>query len=72
MKNVKKAGEDAKVGIRNKRRDANDKLKALKKDGQISEDEVKKAEDNVQKVTDKFVKEIDTLIAAKEKEIMSV
>ncbi|MFY9277156.1 MAG: ribosome recycling factor, partial [Clostridium sp.] len=45
---------------------------ALKKDGHISEDEVKKAEDNVQKVTDKFVKEIDTIIAAKEKEVMSV
>ena len=59
VKNVKKAGEDAKV-------------KALKKDGHISEDEVKKAEDNVQKVTDKFVKEIDTIIAAKEKEVMSV
>ena len=48
------------------------KIKALKKDGHISEDEVKKAEDNVQKVTDKFVKEIDTIIAAKEKEVMSV
>mgnify|MGYP003588081558 CR=1 FL=1 len=49
-----------------------EKIKALKKDGHISEDEVKKAEDNVQKVTDKFVKEIDTIIAAKEKEVMSV
>ena len=49
-----------------------EKIKALKKDGHISEDEVKKAEDNVQKVTDKFVKEIDTIIAAKEKEVMSI
>ena len=57
VKNVKKAGEDAKVAIRSIRRDANEKIKALKKDGHISEDEVKKAEDNVQKVTDKFVKE---------------
>ena len=72
VKNVKKAGEDAKVAIRSIRRDANEKIKALKKDGHISEDEVKKAEDNVQKVTDKFVKEIDTIIAAKEKEVMSV
>ena len=72
VKNVKKAGEDAKVALRSIRRDANAKIKALKKDGHISEDEVKKAEENVQKVTDKFVKEIDTVIAAKEKEVMSV
>ena len=72
VKNVKKAGEDAKVALRSIRRDANEKIKALKKDGHISEDEVKKAEENVQKVTDKFVKEIDTVIAAKEKEVMSV
>ena len=72
VKNVKKAGEDAKVALRSIRRDANEKIKALKKDGHISEDEVKKAEENVQKVTDKFVKEIDTIIAAKEKEVMSV
>ena len=52
VKNVKKAGEDAKVALRSIRRDANEKIKALKKDGHISEDEVKKAEDNVQKVTD--------------------
>ena len=72
VKNVKKAGEDTKVAIRAIRRDANDKIKALKKDGDISEDEMKKAEDDVQKITDNFVKEIDTIIAAKEKEIMSV
>lgn len=72
VKNVKKAGEDTKVAIRAIRRDANDKIKALKKDGDISEDEVKKAEDDVQKITDSFVKEIDTIIAAKEKEIMSI
>ncbi|MDY6012913.1 ribosome recycling factor [Clostridium sp.] len=72
VKNVKKAGEDSKVALRSIRRDANDKIKALKKDGELSEDEVKKAEDNIQKVTDKFVKEIDKLIEAKEKEIMSI
>lgn len=72
VKNVKKAGEDTKVAIRAIRRDANDKIKALKKDGDISEDEVKKAEDDVQKITDSFVKEVDTIIAAKEKEIMSI
>lgn len=72
VKNVKKAGEDAKVAIRSIRRDANEKIKSLKKDGNISEDEVKKAEDSVQKTTDQYVKEIDALIVAKEKEIMSI
>ena len=72
VKNVKKLGEDAKVAIRSIRRDANEKIKALKKDGHISEDEVKKGEDAVQKKTDQFVKEIDSLIVAKEKEIMSI
>lgn len=72
VKNVKKTGEDAKVAIRSIRRDANDKLKALKKDLDISEDELKKAEDDVQKETDSFVKKIDEIIVAKEKEIMSI
>ena len=72
VKNVKKLGEDAKVALRSIRRDANEKIKALKKDGHISEDEVKKGEDAVQKKTDQYVKEIDSLIVAKEKEIMSI
>lgn len=72
VKNVKKAGEDAKIALRSIRRDSNDKIKALKKDGELTEDEMKKAEDNIQKSTDKFVKEIDKLIEAKEKEIMSI
>ena len=72
VKVAKKYSEDSKVALRSIRRDANDKIKALKKDGELSEDEVKKAEDNIQKVTDKFVKEIDKLIEAKEKEIMSI
>ena len=72
VKTVKKLGEDAKVAIRSIRRDANEKIKALKKDGHISEDEVKKGEDAVQKKTDQYVKEIDSLIVAKEKEIMSI
>lgn len=72
VKNVKKTGEDAKVAIRSIRRDANDKIKNLKKNDDISEDEVKRGEDDVQKVTDSFVKEIDSVIAAKEKEIMSI
>ncbi|MDU3722378.1 MAG: ribosome recycling factor [Clostridium celatum] len=72
VKNVKKIGEDAKVAIRSIRRDANEKIKSLKKDGHISEDEVKKGEESVQKKTDQYVKEIDTLVVAKEKEIMSI
>lgn len=72
VKNVKKTGEDSKVAIRSIRKDANDKIKALKKDSSISEDEAKKAEDDVQKITDNFVKEIDKIVAVKEKEIMSV
>ena len=72
VKNVKKTGEDAKVAIRSIRRDANDKIKNLKKSDDISEDEVKRGEDDVQKVTDSHIKEIDTIIAAKEKEIMSI
>ena len=72
VKNVKKVGEDAKVAIRSIRRDANEKIKNLKKDGHISEDELKKAEESVQKKTDQYIKEIDSLIVAKEKEIMSI
>lgn len=72
VKNVKSVGEEAKIAIRSIRRDANEKIKSLKKDGHISDDEVKKAEENVQKKTDLFVKEVDGIIVAKEKEIMSI
>lgn len=72
VKNVKKVGEEAKVAIRSIRRDANEKIKALKKDSEISEDDVKKGEDEIQKITDANVKKIDTIIEAKEKEIMSI
>lgn len=71
-KQAKKAAEEFKVRLRNERRDANDKLKKLEKDGEMTEDELKKAQDNVQKMTDKYVKEIDTLLDAKEKDIMAV
>ncbi|MBB6622971.1 ribosome recycling factor [Clostridium gasigenes] len=71
VKKVKKAGEDSKVALRSIRRDANEKIKALKKDG-LSEDEIKDGEDKIQKVTDAVVKEIDALILAKEKEVMSI
>jgi len=72
VKTVKKMGEDSKVSIRTIRRDALDFAKNLKKNNEISEDELKGEEDNVQKITDKFVAEIDSIIAAKEKEIMQV
>ncbi len=72
VKNVKKIGEEAKVAVRSIRRDANEKVKALKKDGDISEDEIKKAEENIQKKTDSYIKEIDTIITLKEKEIMAI
>ena len=72
VKTVKKYGEETKVAVRSVRRDANDKVKALKKNSEISEDEEKKAEDDMQKITDGHVKEIDKIVEAKEKEIMSI
>ena len=72
VKTVKKMGEDSKVTIRSIRRDAIDFAKNLKKNNEISEDELKDEEDNVQKITDKLVDEIDNIIASKEKEIMQV
>jgi len=72
VKNVKKAGEESKVAVRSIRRDANDKVKALKKDNSITEDEVKKAEEDIQKKTDSFIKEIEKLVEVKEKEVMTV
>ncbi|NLL30564.1 MAG: ribosome recycling factor [Clostridiales bacterium] len=72
VKAVKKTGEESKIAIRAIRKEANDKIKALKKDGEISEDELKSAEEKVQKITDSFVKEIDGIVLSKEKEIMSI
>lgn len=72
VKNVKKLGEDSKIVIRNIRRDAIDFAKNLKKNNEISEDELSSEEDNVQKITDKFVSEIDNIISAKEKEVMQI
>ena len=71
-KDVKKKAEDAKVAVRNIRRDGNDTLKKLGKTSEVSEDEVKQLEDQLQKLTDKYVKEIDVLMEAKTKEIMTV
>ncbi|KND56166.1 Ribosome recycling factor [Candidatus Paraburkholderia kirkii] len=69
---VKSEGEAAKVAVRNLRRDANDQLKKLVKDKEISEDDERRASDEVQKLTDKFVAEIDKLVQTKESEIMTV
>ncbi|AKS67298.1 ribosome recycling factor [Staphylococcus schleiferi] len=72
VKDVKKTGENAKVSVRNIRRDANDHLKRQQKDGEISEDELRNGSDEVQKITDSSIKDIDQLVADKEKDIMSV
>ncbi len=69
---VHKGAEDSRVAIRNLRRDANEALKKAEKDKTASEDEVKKAQEDIQKLTDKYIKEIDQVMAAKEKEIMEV
>ena len=71
-KQVAKMGEDAKVALRNIRRDANDKIKAMKKNSELTEDEAKTGDKNVQDLTDKFVKEVDALTAAKTKEVMEI
>lgn len=72
VKDVKKLGEDAKVAIRNTRRDQNDKVKKAEKDKVVSEDESKKIQEEIQKVTDNFIKEVDKIVEAKEKEVMTV
>jgi ribosome recycling factor len=69
---VRHAGEDAKVAVRNLRRDANEHLKKLLKDKQVPEDEERRAQDEVQKMTDRTIAEIDKLIHGKEQEIMAV
>jgi ribosome recycling factor len=71
VKMTKKYGEEAKVAIRNIRRDANDEIKKLEKSS-ISEDESRRYQDDIQKATDKYIAEIDKVLAAKEKEIMEV
>lgn len=70
VKKVKKEAEEARVAVRNVRRDINDKLKKLEKDA--SEDEVKRAQDEVQKMTDKFIKDIERVLETKESEITEV
>lgn len=69
---IKKMGEDTKVAVRNLRRDANDKVKKLEKEGDFTEDDTKETLDDIQKAVDKAVKDIDAIVADKEKEIMEV
>ena len=71
-KDVKKKGENAKVAVRNIRRDANDKLKKMGKNSDVSEDEIKDLEKEVQKVTDQYIKKVDDAVDEKTKEIMTV
>lgn len=72
VKDVKKLGEDSKVAIRNIRRDMTDDLKKIEKDEKLPEDDVKGYQDDIQKQTDKYVGIIDSLVADKEKEVMTV
>jgi len=70
IKQVRAEGEEAKVAIRNLRRDANNHIKDLHKQKQVSEDEVRRGEDSIQKLTDKQIQEVDKLLAQKEKELI--
>jgi len=72
VKVVKKEAEDAKVAVRNIRREINDELKRLEKEKHVSEDEIKKEHDEIQKITDSFIKKVEELLEHKEKEIMEV
>jgi ribosome recycling factor len=72
IKVVKGEGEDAKIAVRNIRRDANEQLKKLLKDKEVGEDEERRAQDDVQKLTDRFVNEIDKALQTKEAELMAV
>jgi ribosome recycling factor len=72
VKSVNKKAEEAKIAVRNIRRDANDAVKKLEKSKEVTEDDAKKAQDDMQKLVDKYVKDIDSIKAVKEKEIMEV
>ncbi|MDR3587565.1 MAG: ribosome recycling factor [Desulfosporosinus sp.] len=72
VKKVKKEAEEARIAVRNVRRDVNDKLKKLEKDHDASEDDIKRAQEDVQKMTDKIIKEIEHVMETKESEITEV
>ncbi len=72
VKVVRGEGENGKIAIRNIRRDANSEIKALQKEKEISEDQQHQAEDEIQKITDSFIKQVDDILATKEKELMEI
>ena len=72
VKEIRKYSEETKVAVRNSRRDGIDKAKAMQKNSEITEDELKQAENEIQKITDKYIEEIDKTVANKETEIMSI
>ena len=72
VKDIRKIGEEAKIAVRNSRRDGIDEARKKQKDSEITEDELKQAEDQIQKLTDKYTEEIDKLLANKEKEILTI
>ena len=72
VKLVRKKAEEERVAIRNARRDANDQLKRLEREGEIPEDDARRAQGEVQELTDKYIKEIDELLAQKERDVMEV
>jgi ribosome recycling factor len=72
VKTVKKMGEETKIAIRNIRREANDQLRKMQKNSEITEDDLRTEENNVQKLTDDFIKKVDEVIKDKENEIMEV
>lgn len=71
-KDIKKLGEDAKVAVRAIRRDSNDKIKSMKKNNELTEDDVKIFDKDIQNLTDKYIENIDSMVSVKEKEIMTV
>ena len=72
VKQVKKIGEEYKVAVRNVRRDSNEALKKLKKDKEISEDDMFRLQEETQKATDSYITKIDAIVEGKEKEVMEV
>ncbi|MBE5805256.1 MAG: ribosome recycling factor [Clostridiales bacterium] len=72
VKDIKKMAEDSRIAIRTIRRDSIDSFRKMQKDSEITEDELKQAEDEIQKITDKYIEEIDLVLANKEKEVMSI
>ncbi len=72
VKVVRRMGEECKIAIRNARRDANDRIRKLEKAHEVSEDDGRKAHDEIQRITDRFVEQVDEIVAAKETEVMEI